>query len=405
MVIDDEDRRLETTGLGSISSTKQGVGAASARKILNRGATMLFGPPVSLARDVPQLKAFVCDVRSELERHFRAGRRVLLEGTQGTLLSVHHGFWPHVTSRETTVSGCLSDAGIPPSRVRKVIMVVRTFPIRVGGNSGWMGREIEFEQVSKKSGIPMEEFRKVEKGTISGIQRRMDTAKLVAAYREKILLSPINSGSTLFKAQPRGNDTFKPIAQFPFDERAKTRHQSNNVVELLVDYSVPDVADYVLAVYAAAAFERIGERLPDGSQRLSAAFDELHQEFGPATGQKSHHALVPKPIERSLFSDGPYFARARSLLSAEPSTDRHPLTTSRLQTYLDYLENPAPVDRWKAHLGTTAEEPRLGHFLSAWGVEIGLSSNTIGSVDTLQTAAMGREQALKLISGGERHAF
>ena len=154
-----------------------------------------------------------------------------------------------------------------------------------------------------------------------------------------------------------------------------------------------------------ALLAQLCERQPAGSQRLSAAFDELHQDFGPATGQESHYAVVPKPIERSLFSDGPYFARARSLLSAEPSADRHPLTTSRLQTYLDYLENPAPVDRWKAHLGTKAEEPRLGHFLSAWGVEIGLSSNTIGSVDTLQTAAMSREQALKLISGGERHAF
>lgn len=149
----------------------------------------------------------------------------------------------------------------------------------------------------------------------------------------------------------------------------------------------------------------LGERLPDGSQRLSAAFDELRQDFGPATGEKSNYALVSKPIEGSLFSDGPYFARARALLSAEPSADRHSLTTSRLQAYLDYLENPAPVERWKSHLGTKAEEPRLGHFLSAWGVEIGLSSNIIGSVDILQTAAMSRQQALELISGGERHAF
>jgi len=98
---------------------------------------------------------------------------VLLEGTQGTLLSIHHGFWPSVTSRETSAAGCLSDAGISPNRIRKVIMVVRTYPIRVGGTSGWMGRNLTLADVSKRSGIPLEEFRKVEKGTISGIERRV----------------------------------------------------------------------------------------------------------------------------------------------------------------------------------------------------------------------------------------
>lgn len=173
MIIDDEDRRLEQDVLTSIASTKQGVGAAIARKIANRGDKPMLGPKVTLARDVPQLKKFVRDVRAELDRHFADGKRVLLEGTQGTLLSIHHGFWPSVTSRETSAAGCLSDAGIAPGRVRRVIMVVRTYPIRVGGTSGWMGREIDMAEVAKRSGIPLAEFLKVEKGTISGTQRRM----------------------------------------------------------------------------------------------------------------------------------------------------------------------------------------------------------------------------------------
>lgn len=148
---------------------------------------------------------------------------------------------------------------------------------------------------------------------------------------------------------------------------------------------------------------RIGERLPDGSRRLGAAFDEMRRDFAPVAKETSDDDPVSRPVERSLFSDGPYFDRARSLLSAEPSTDRHSLTTCRLQTYLNYLENPAPIDSWKAHIGTKAGEPRLGHFVSAWGVEIGLSSNNMGSVETLRTAASGRERALQLISDGERH--
>ena len=53
--------------------------------------------------------------------------------TQGTGLSLHHGHHPKVTSRETTVSGCLAETGIAPSWVRKTIMVVRRYPIRVHG--------------------------------------------------------------------------------------------------------------------------------------------------------------------------------------------------------------------------------------------------------------------------------
>jgi adenylosuccinate synthase len=78
-----------------------------------------------------------------------------------------------VTSRETTATGCLADAGIAPTRVRKVIMVMRTYPIRVGGNSGPMMKEINFETIAERSGISVEELRKIEIGTVSGKQRRI----------------------------------------------------------------------------------------------------------------------------------------------------------------------------------------------------------------------------------------
>jgi hypothetical protein len=77
----------------------------------------------------------------------------------------------------------------------------------------------------------------------------VDTRGLVAAHRKRIWLSPINSGSTLFKPQPRGLTTFKRVANFPFRERASTRRPENNVVELVVEHSVPDLAEHVLAVH------------------------------------------------------------------------------------------------------------------------------------------------------------
>jgi hypothetical protein len=78
----------------------------------------------------------------------------------------------------------------------------------------------------------------------------IDTASLVDAHRARIWLSPMNSGSTIYAALPRGQDTFKRIADFPFEERAKKRRPAANVVELLVEHSVPDIVDHVLAVHS-----------------------------------------------------------------------------------------------------------------------------------------------------------
>lgn len=177
MVIDDEDRRIEAgrdegDALDAIASTKQGVGAAAARKMLNRGKP-LFGPPVKLAREVEQLTQFVRPARTVVDRLLREGKAVLLEGTQGTELSIHHGRYPHVTSRETTSSGCISDAGIAPRAVRHVIMVLRTYPIRVGGTSGPMGRVVDFATISERCGLCVDEIARTERGTVSNRERRI----------------------------------------------------------------------------------------------------------------------------------------------------------------------------------------------------------------------------------------
>jgi hypothetical protein len=77
----------------------------------------------------------------------------------------------------------------------------------------------------------------------------LDTKGIVSAHRARIWLSPMNSDSTLFSARPRGRDTFARIPDFPFEARAATRRPAENVVELLIDHSVPDVREHVLAVH------------------------------------------------------------------------------------------------------------------------------------------------------------
>ncbi len=172
MIIGDEDRREEEERFKSISSTAQGVGMASARKMTGR-SEYKENKALFLARDCADLAPYIGSARKVIADAIVHGKRILLEGTQGTSLSLHHGNYPHVTTRDTTVSGCLADAGIAPSNVRRVIMVCRTFPIRVGGPSGPMAYEVSMEDISKRSGIPLNELKKNETTTTTRRERRI----------------------------------------------------------------------------------------------------------------------------------------------------------------------------------------------------------------------------------------
>lgn len=75
----------------------------------------------------------------------------------------------------------------------------------------------------------------------------IDTAKLLACHAPRVTLSPINGGSTLMRPAARGFGTFQPIKEFPFGEwRMRGRVPTKVIVELAVDYSVPDLADFAV---------------------------------------------------------------------------------------------------------------------------------------------------------------
>lgn len=77
----------------------------------------------------------------------------------------------------------------------------------------------------------------------------VDTASLLGAHRDRVELSPLNSGATIYKPQPRGRDTFLPVPSYPFDERRKTRAIDKSVVELVVRQGVPDIANHLIAAH------------------------------------------------------------------------------------------------------------------------------------------------------------
>jgi adenylosuccinate synthase len=176
MVIEPADIAAETALVTGIGSTGKGGGSAAARRILGRHDDNA-SVPVRLGRDVPELQPYLKPSFEVLDAAFSRGQKVLLEGTQGTGLSIYHGDYPHVTSRDTTTSGTLAEAGIGVHRVRRVVMTSRTYPIRVqnpdGGTSGPMSQEISWHDVAARSSVPLEELTNHERGSVSGNKRRV----------------------------------------------------------------------------------------------------------------------------------------------------------------------------------------------------------------------------------------
>jgi hypothetical protein len=76
----------------------------------------------------------------------------------------------------------------------------------------------------------------------------IETASLLARHPDRVTLSPINSGNTLYNPPSRGQHTFRSVADYPFEERRKTRGLANAIAELAVDYSVPDLSNHTLTV-------------------------------------------------------------------------------------------------------------------------------------------------------------
>lgn len=85
-----------------------------------------------LAKDIPELQPYLADVAEEVNTAIDNGKKVLLEGTQGVMLSLYHGTYPYVTSRDTSASAICSEAGVGPTKIDNVLIVFKSFITRVG---------------------------------------------------------------------------------------------------------------------------------------------------------------------------------------------------------------------------------------------------------------------------------
>jgi len=109
--------------LKGIGTTGWGVGPALEERVRRTA---------KLARDVPELSPFLTDSVTEINDGIDSGKKVLLEGTQGFMLSLYFGTYPYVTGRDTGAAAIASEAGVGPTRVDDIIIVYKSFMTRVG---------------------------------------------------------------------------------------------------------------------------------------------------------------------------------------------------------------------------------------------------------------------------------
>jgi len=125
-----------------------------------------------LARQAERLAPHIRDTVELLHQNLRAGKRILAEGAQGSLLDVTFGTYPYVTSSVTVAGGACAGLGFGPKEVDAVIGVVKAYETRVGG--GPFPTELQDREG--------EELRKrgAEFGVVTGRPRRCGWLDLVA---------------------------------------------------------------------------------------------------------------------------------------------------------------------------------------------------------------------------------
>ncbi len=148
---------------GKVGTTGTGTGPANSDRALRT---------LKLAKEIPELSLYIEDVSNSVNYALENGEKVLVEGTQGTYLSLFHGGYPYVTSKDVTASAICSDVGIGPKKVDEVLVVFKAYVTRVGG--GPLQNELDEEEAKKRGWL--------EFGSVTGRQRRaapfdMDLAK------------------------------------------------------------------------------------------------------------------------------------------------------------------------------------------------------------------------------------
>jgi adenylosuccinate synthase len=171
-IIEDSHRATDSQGRlkESIGSTGTGTGPANADRAMRT---------LKLAKEIDSLALYLDDIPNAVNFALERKEQVIVEGTQGTFLSLWHGTYPYVTSKDVTASGICADVGIGPKSVDEVVIVFKSFVTRVG--EGPLKNEISQEKAVAKGWQ--------EVGTVTGRQRRAAEFDFELAKRSIMLNS------------------------------------------------------------------------------------------------------------------------------------------------------------------------------------------------------------------------
>jgi len=176
-----EPKHIEADKMGHLASkirtTGTGTGPCNADRVLRRA---------KLAKEITELQRFLTDVPLEVNTAIDNGKNVLVEGTQGTYLSLWHGTYPYCTSKDVTASAACSDVGIGPKKVDEVIVVFKAYVTRVG--AGPLPGEISWEEAEKRGWA--------EVATVTGRRRRAAPFNFELAKRAVMLNSATQAAIT-----------------------------------------------------------------------------------------------------------------------------------------------------------------------------------------------------------------
>jgi len=160
-----------------IRTTGTGTGPCNAERALRT---------VKLAKDLPELRKCLVDVPLEVNQAIDKGQNVIIEGTQGTYLSLFHGTYPYCTSKDVTASSACADVGVGPKKVNDIILVFKAFTTRVG--AGPLPGEISLEEAEKRG------WREI--ATVTGRPRRAAPFNYELAKRAVMLNSATQAAIT-----------------------------------------------------------------------------------------------------------------------------------------------------------------------------------------------------------------
>lgn len=193
-----EGRSKETNRHHRIGATGKGCSEAIVAKIRDRnnGYELFFNTSQGHKFREHRMGNFA-DTVHILNRAYDDGGSILIEGTQGTLLDLHIGPYPFTTSRMTTAANWVAEAGLSPALSYEVVLVARTFPIRVAGNSGPMDNEIDWvdlaftinERLVKSGREPL-----VGKWALTEFRNQLQSAANEAVRSERYQVPTVSPG-------------------------------------------------------------------------------------------------------------------------------------------------------------------------------------------------------------------